>query len=182
MKVARWSVISLAAVWAFLCLVSCSGDGNEAGSPGMNNESASTASVSADKAPGFALRSLDGKTVDFSQFQGKVVLVDFWASWCRPCRMSIPDLNSLYQKYSPKGFEVVGISLDKGGTSRVQDFAKEIGISYTVVMGSPEIAKRWNTGPAIPVAFLVNRDGEIVGKYVGLQNKTKLENEILRYL
>jgi thiol-disulfide isomerase/thioredoxin len=182
MKVARWSVISLAAVWAFLCLVSCSGDAHDADSSALSNESASQAVAGSTKAPGFALQGLDGKTVDFSQFQGKVVLVDFWASWCRPCRMSIPDLNSLYQKYSPKGFEVVGISLDNGGVTKVQKFADEIGISYTVVMGSKEIVKSWDTGPAIPVAFLVNRDGEIVGKYVGLQDKTKLENEILRYL
>jgi cytochrome c biogenesis protein CcmG/thiol:disulfide interchange protein DsbE len=182
MKAARWTVISLAAVWAFLCLTSCSGDGHDANASAMSNQSASQAASGGTKAPGFALRGLDGKTVDFSQFRGKVVLVDFWASWCRPCRMSIPDLNSLYQKYSPKGFEVVGISLDKSGTARVQSFADEIGISYTVVMGSEDVAKRWDTGPAIPVAFLVDRDGEIVGKYVGLQDKTRLENEILRYL
>jgi cytochrome c biogenesis protein CcmG/thiol:disulfide interchange protein DsbE len=182
MRVARLTLMSLAALWAVLCLLSCSGDGNEADSSGMNNRSTSAASVSSTKAPGFALRSLDGKTVNFSQFQGKVVLVDFWASWCRPCRRSIPDLNSLYQKYSPEGFEVVGISLDKSGTSRLQEFAKKIGITYTVVMGSREIAQRWDTGPAIPVAYLVDREGEIVGKYVGLQDKTKLEDEILRYL
>jgi thiol-disulfide isomerase/thioredoxin len=123
-----------------------------------------------------------GKSVNFNQYDGKVVLVDFWATWCPPCRRSIPDLSELHGKYSDRGFEVVGISLDQAGVDKVARYAESMKIPYTVVMGNVQVATDWNIGAAIPVAFLVDRQGEIVDRFVGYQDKSVLEEKIQKFL
>lgn len=143
---------------------------------------AATAQISGRIAPGFALHDVAGKSVNFSQYEGKVVLVDFWATWCPPCRRSIPDLSELHGKYSDRGFEVVGISLDQPGDDRVAQFSAQMKIPYTVVMGNVQVAADWNIGSAIPIAFLVDRNGEIVDRLVGYQDKSVLEEKIQRFL
>lgn len=134
------------------------------------------------QAPGFALEGMDGKTVDFKQYQGKLVLVDFWATWCPPCRRSIPHLAELHNKYSKRGFEVVGISLDQTGRESVANFARENAIPYTVLMGTADVATQWNIGGGIPVAILVNRDGAVVEKVVGYKDSQFWEQKIAQYL
>lgn len=129
----------------------------------------------------FALEDLQGRTVKFSEFSGKVLLVDFWATWCPPCRRSVPLLAELHTKYSRNGFEVVGISLDNGRET-VRNFATEYRIPYKVLMGNQEVARNWNIGSGIPVAFVVNREGQIVDKMVGYQSMEVLESKIKRYL
>lgn len=134
------------------------------------------------KAPGFALEDMTGNTVDFSQYKGKLVLVDFWATWCPPCRRSIPHLVELHNKYSDRGFEVVGISLDNTGRESVATFARDYGIPYTILMGTQDIATKWNIGGGIPVAILVNRDGAVVEKIVGYKDTQFWEQKIAQYL
>ncbi|MGB5106752.1 MAG: redoxin domain-containing protein [Candidatus Zixiibacteriota bacterium] len=134
------------------------------------------------KAPGFALEGMDGKTVDFKQYQGKLVLVDFWATWCPPCRRSIPDLAELHKKYSNRGFEVVGVSLDQTGRESVASFARENAIPYTILMGTQDVATRWDIGSGIPVAILVSRDGSVVEKVVGYKDTHFWEQKIAQYL
>jgi thiol-disulfide isomerase/thioredoxin len=143
---------------------------------------AATAEISGRKAPGFALLDMAGKSVNFAQYDGKVVLVDFWATWCPPCRRSIPDLSELHGKYSNRGFEVVGISLDQAGVDKVARFAEQMKIPYTVVMGNMQVANEWNIGTSIPIAFLVDRKGEIVDRLVGYQDKSILEEKIQKFL
>lgn len=143
---------------------------------------AANAQVSGRKAPGFVLTDLAGNAVDFGRFQGKVVLVDFWATWCPPCRRSIPDLSELHSKYSERGFEVVGISLDQTGPAKVASFAGQMQIPYTIVMGNPQVVNDWKAGTAIPVAFLVDRNGEIVDRFVGYHDKSVLEEKIQKFL
>jgi thiol-disulfide isomerase/thioredoxin len=143
---------------------------------------AATAQISGRKAPGFALLDVAGKSVNFAQYDGKVVLVDFWATWCPPCRRSIPDLSELHGKFSDRGFEVVGISLDQNGVDKVAQFAATMKIPYTVVMGNMQVAADWNIGSAIPIAFLIDRKGEIVDRFVGYQDKSVLEEKIQKFL
>ncbi len=134
------------------------------------------------KAPGFALADVRGGTVDFAEFKGKVVLVDFWATWCPPCRRSIPHLVDLHNRYSGKGFEVVGISLDRVSPDSVASFAQTYMIPYRVLMGNQEVAKNWNIGSGIPVAILVNRNGEVVEKIVGYKESSFWASKIEPYL
>lgn len=143
---------------------------------------AATAQISGRKAPGFALPDLTGKSINFSKYEGKLVLVDFWATWCPPCRRSIPHLSELHGKYSDRGFEVVGISLDQSGVDKVARFAEQMKIPYTLLMGNVEIAADWNIGSAIPIAFLVDRKGDIVERIVGYQEKSVLEEKIQKFL
>ena len=178
----------LAAVAVLVLLIgSCTSDSK---AEFKNQGSATTSQVSAAattqfpsrKAPGFALSDLSGKSVNWTQFDGKVVLVDFWATWCPPCRRSIPDLSELHGKFADRGFAVVGISLDQNGPEKVAQFAKQMQIPYTVVMGNQQVTLDWNIGSAIPVAFLVDREGAIVDRFVGYQDKSVLEQRIQKFL
>jgi len=146
-------------------LAGCSGkDGGEGRSP----EGAASA---ADVAPDFSLPDLRGNTVKFSDYRGKVVLVDFWATWCPPCKMEIPHLVELYDEYRGEGFEIIGIALDRSGAAAVEPFVREHNINYSVVIGNANVANAFGGLTAIPTAFLVDRSGNIVRKYVGYQTR-----------
>ncbi len=137
----------------------------------VTSESQATArkaeSSSKPVAPDFQLASLTGETVQLSDYEGKVVLIDFWATWCAPCRMEVPHLKELYSRYQEDGFEVVGISLDQAGPDVVRRFVAKHEIPYEVVMGNPDVARRYGRVTALPTACLIDRDGRVVKKYVG---------------
>ncbi|HPO56692.1 MAG: TlpA disulfide reductase family protein [Ignavibacteriaceae bacterium] len=132
---------------------------------------------SASKAPDFALKSVDGKTVKLSDFKGKIVIVDFWATWCPPCRKGIPDLIQIQKEY-PKDVVVIGISLDRDTKSEVPAFVKNYGINYPVVYGDGKVDKNFGGIEAIPTAFVIDRNGNIVDKHVGLVPKSTYVNLI----
>jgi len=119
-------------------------------------------------APDFSLTSLDGKKLTRDSLKGKVVILDFWATWCPPCRASIPHLVELYKKYHDQGLVVVGISLDRGGGQEVSDFAERNHIDYDLVMGvNNAIIKDFGEVSSIPTIIILNRQAEIVFKAVG---------------
>jgi cytochrome c biogenesis protein CcmG/thiol:disulfide interchange protein DsbE len=134
------------------------------------------------RAPDFTLPSVDGKTITLSQLRGKVVLLDFWATWCAPCRLAIPHLNDLYKAYRKRGLEIIGVSLDKGSQERVRRFAVSMGIQYLIIMADDEVVKNYGISP-IPTTFLIDRDGYISSKWVGfsqnLMSKISAETERL---
>jgi len=133
-------------------------------------------------APDFTLTSLDGKTITLSQLKGKVVLLDFWATWCAPCRLAIPHLNDLYEANRERGLEIIGLSLDKGSPARVRKFALNMGIQYTIIMADDDLVKRYGISP-IPTTYLIDREGYITNKWVGfsqnLMSKVTAETERL---
>ncbi len=133
-------------------------------------------------APDFTLPSIDGKTVTLSQLRGKVVLIDFWATWCAPCRLAIPHLNDLYKAYQERGLEIIGMSLDRGSPERVRRFVVNMGVQYTIIIADDEVVKNYGISP-IPTTYLIDQDGYISNKWVGfsknLMSKISTETERL---
>jgi len=135
------------------------------------------------KAADFTLKSTDGKNVKLSDYKGKVVILDFWATWCGPCRRGIPDLVALKQDYKSKGLEVIGISLDQSNTlDDVVPFMKEFNINYPVVYGDMNIVQAYGNIQSIPTTFIIDKNGMITRSFVGLVEKPVLEDVIKRLL
>lgn len=133
-------------------------------------------------APDFALPTTDGKTLKLSDLRGKIVILDFWATWCPPCRKGIPDLIDLKNKYGKKGLEIVGISVDTDTKNQVVPFMKEKGINYPVVYGNQSVYMQYGGIRAIPTTFVIDPHGKIVASYEGLVPKLAYENHIKKIL
>jgi peroxiredoxin/YHS domain-containing protein len=120
------------------------------------------------EAPSFSVADLDGRPISNKSLEGRVVLLDFWATWCAPCRKSMPELQALHDKYSARGFGVVGMSIDEGGPSKVKKFVQSKQIRYPIAMDSGK-APAWDAFKvkAVPAAFLIDREGRIVAQWTG---------------
>ncbi len=132
-------------------------------------------------APDFSLTSLDGRQVRLSDYKGKVVLIDFWATWCSPCRTEIPRFVEWQQKYGAQGFQTIGISMDDT-VKPVRAFYQEFKLNYPVAMGDEKVAQAYGGVLGLPVNVLVGRDGQIVARYVGMSDLRELETRILQGL
>jgi peroxiredoxin len=133
-------------------------------------------------APAWKLKDVDGRTVTSEQFKGKVVILDFWATWCPPCRSEIPGYVALQKKYAADGLVVVGISMDTDGTAPVKRFIKDIGINYTVVMGDDAVADAFGPIDGYPTTFIIDRDGLIRSKKLGRKPAAAFEKDVLQVL
>jgi len=128
-------------------------------------------------APAFLARDIDGNVVSTADWQGKVVLLNFWATWCPPCREEIPELIDLQNRYKDR-LHVIGISMDDPEEAGlVKKFAVRAGINYPIVMASREIIQEYGGVPALPTSFVVNREGKVVQKHVGLYPTFVYETE-----
>ena len=133
--------------------------------------------------PSFSLPSvMDDGVVDSRHHQGKVLLVNFWATWCAPCREEIPSLIKLHDKYKAKGFAVIGISMDTGSRRLVRRFVEKSGITYPVALGNSKTARAFGGVFGIPQSFLVDRQGRIVKSYMGLVEPETIERDLAALL
>jgi cytochrome c biogenesis protein CcmG/thiol:disulfide interchange protein DsbE len=128
-------------------------------------------------APSFAVTDLEGRRLALADFKGKVVLVDFWATWCEPCRVEIPAFVSLQSRYGPQGLQIVGISLDDDSTP-VREFYARYHMNYPVALGSAALAEQFGGILGLPVAFLIDRGGRIRVKHVGQTEAAVFEKDI----
>lgn len=130
------------------------------------------------KAPKVAFTTADGKVLDLSKLAGKVVVVNFWATWCGPCRKEIPDFIEFYKIYKEKGVEMIGVSLDREGWAKVTPFVKQNNMNYPIVVGDGEVAGKFGNFNAIPTTFIIDKDGKIVDEHTGVMTKKMLESKI----
>ena len=129
-------------------------------------------------APAWTLPDLAGKPVNFEQFKGQVVVVDFWATWCPPCRAEIPGYTELQAKYGKDGFVIIGISLDQAGPDVVKAFGEKYKINYPLVMGDDRVVAAFGGVEGIPTTFLIDRNGQIRDRKVGAEEKDEYEKKI----
>ena len=165
-------------------MVGCGGSGAPGGAPAGGAPAAvfdarpDTIQLVADPAvlPELTLRTLDGRTITSEDLRGKVTLVNFWATWCGPCRAEIPDLIKLQERY-PDQLQIIGVSEDEGPVGLVERFAEQYGMNYPIVMTTPEIDRAFPGVMALPTSFMVDPDLRVVRTHVGLVNPGILEQE-----
>ena len=132
-------------------------------------------------APGFALRDRAGDVARLSDYRGQVVALNFWATWCPPCRFEIPWLNQLQHQYRNRGLAVLGVSMDEKGWQAVIPFLDELHVDYRVMLDTAQTAQRYGAGPP-PTTFLIDREGRIVEVYAGVVNRKAFENRVRQLL
>ena len=133
-------------------------------------------------APAFTLKTPDGKTVSLSDYKGKAVLINFWATWCGPCKLEMPWLIDLQKKYAAQGFTVLGISEDDGSPKKVADFATKAGVNYPVLMYSDKMNKAYGGIDYTPTSYYIGRDGKVVSEVAGIISESEMEADIQKIL
>jgi peroxiredoxin len=134
------------------------------------------------QAPNFSLKDATGNTVNLADYRGKVVLVNFWATWCGPCEVEIPWFIEFEQKYKDQGFAVLGVSMDDDGWKSVQPFVAKHKINYRVVIGSEVVSQQFGNIESLPTSFVLDRQGRIAANHVGLVEKKEYQDEIVKLL
>jgi thiol-disulfide isomerase/thioredoxin len=128
------------------------------------------------------VNDLDGRAVRLADYTGKVRIIDFWATWCAPCREEIPHFKELYQKYGDKGFVLIAISMDEEGAKVVRPFVEAEKIPYLNLVGNDDVAEAFGGIVGLPTAFVIDRDNRIVATYVGGTPKGVFEKQIRKLL
>ena len=129
-------------------------------------------------APDFALQDLNGQTVRLSDFKGKVVIVDFWATWCQPCVIMIPWFVEFHKRYGPQGLEIVGVAMDEEGLSVVKPYAAKMKMNYHVVLGNEQVTNSWGGIFGLPTTFIIDRRGRVHDRHLGLVGRDVFEKDL----
>jgi cytochrome c biogenesis protein CcmG/thiol:disulfide interchange protein DsbE len=144
----------------------------------MTASAAGPAEFIGKQAPDFALPDLSGQVIRLADFKGRIVLLDFWATWCGPCRRETPEFIELQKKFARKGFTVIGIAWDEEGRAVVGPYARNLGINYPVMVGTPQVSQAYGGIQAFPMVFLIGRDGRVRQTFEGAQDKSIFEKAI----
>jgi cytochrome c-type biogenesis protein len=134
------------------------------------------------EAPDFTLESLDGKSMRLSDLRGKAVLLNFWATWCAPCKIEMPWFVELQNEYGPQGLQIVGVAMDDSAKEDIAKFAKDMGVNYPVLLGKEAVGDAYGGVPALPESFFISRDGKIVDRILGLEGKADIEDAVKKAL
>jgi thiol-disulfide isomerase/thioredoxin len=134
-------------------------------------------------APTFELKSIpDGKSVALASFRGKAVLLNFWATWCGPCKIEMPWLVDLQKKYGPQGLQIVGVAMDDTDSKEIADFAQKMGVNYVVLKGTEKVGDLYGGVDRLPLTYYVDRSGKVVDETVGLASESVIEDAIKKAL
>jgi thiol-disulfide isomerase/thioredoxin len=129
-------------------------------------------------APEFTLKDADGKMVKLSDYKGKVVLLNFWATWCGPCKIEIPWFKEFETNYKNKGFAVLGVAMDDEGWEAVRPYLEQQRVNYRVLMGTEPVGALYGGVESLPTTFLVDREGRIAATHIGLVSKSVYVNDL----
>jgi cytochrome c biogenesis protein CcmG/thiol:disulfide interchange protein DsbE len=153
---------------------------------GCKSDGASTPKTLANE-PEVTFKDLQGKEVPLASLKGKVVVVNFWATWCEPCQVEIPWMIGFQQKYADKGFTLLGVAMDEDGKSAVEPFVqksqfdvdgKKMTMNYPIVLGNDDLAAKFGGLLGLPTSIVISRDGKVVKRYIGLASQDDLDKEI----
>lgn len=131
----------------------------------------------------FTIKNISSdSTIHFNDLKGKIVLINFWATWCPTCRLEIPAFSKLYEEYNPKGLEIIGVSVDQKSQNEILSFLKENNIKYPIMLYNKELNQNFGELTAVPTSFLINKSGKIYKKYIGYHLKYSFEKDIKNLL
>ena len=166
--------LSLALVLAVAGLLGCGGSGG-----GMESEVVRAEDVAApEPAPNFTLKDSEGADVSLADYKGKVVLLNFWATWCGPCKIEMPWFVEFQRKYKDQGFTVLAVSLDEEGWDVVKPFLEEMELNFPVLLGNDEMADEFGGIMALPTTLIIDKEGQIVSRHMGLVERAEYEKDI----
>lgn len=133
-------------------------------------------------APDFSLQSLEGQTVRLSDFRGKAVVLNFWATWCAPCKIEMPWFMELQKEYGAQGLQVLGVAMDDASPEDIGKFAKDLGVDYPILIGHEAVGNAYGGVQFLPATFYIGRDGRVVDRVFGLKGKAEIEASVKRAL
>ena len=134
-------------------------------------------SASGNLAPDFTVTDIDGRKLSLADYKGKVVLLNFWATWCAPCRTEIPHFVEMQNKLGPEGFQVIGISMDDDAKP-VREFAQQYKLNFPVAVGDDKLAERYGGVLGLPVNFIIDREGRIYARHLGATDVSVFDQEV----
>ena len=147
-----------------------------------NNVGGVAGNVQGQAAPDFQLQTLDGKNMKLSDFRGKAILLNFWATWCGPCKIEMPWFVELQKQYGPEGLQIVGVAMDDSSTEDITKFVKEMGVNYPILLGKESVGQSYGGVGVLPTTFFIDRDGKLVAREFGLQSRSVFVDHIKQAL
>ena len=130
------------------------------------------------KAPALALRDLRGRTIRLSDYRGKVVLLNFWATWCPPCRAEVPDLVKIQREYKSRGLQVIGVTYPPETRAAVRRFVRKLRVNYPVALGTKEAKRLFDEGETLPLTIIIGRDGSVIDRVEGIMLPEEFEQKV----
>ena len=133
-------------------------------------------------APDFTLQSLDGKSLRLSDFRGKAVVLNFWATWCEPCKIEMPWFVDLQKKYASEGLQILGVAMDDASPQEIGKFAKQMEVNYPVMVGKDSVGDAYGGVQFLPATFYIGRDGKVIERVFGIKGRGEIEDAVKKAL